>query len=184
MTRGDELGLFSSFGRKAKTVIKQQVIQHHRRAGTVLFSDTTLRDGEQMPGATLEPDEKVRIARRTRETGGPLPRCRVPCVVRGGRRSDPEDRQGGPQTGRHRTVPHPQGRRRRGRGGTLRSGTAQTGGEPVLRQQSAAPGVQAEQIERGDHLADHRDDRLRPEQVRHRRVQPRRRQPHRVTVSL
>ncbi|QDU37913.1 2-isopropylmalate synthase [Maioricimonas rarisocia] len=56
------MGLFNSFGRKAKTVIKQQVIKHHRRAGTVLFSDTTLRDGEQMPGATLEPDEKVRIA--------------------------------------------------------------------------------------------------------------------------
>lgn len=27
-----------------------------------MFSDTTLRDGEQMPGATLEPDDKLRIA--------------------------------------------------------------------------------------------------------------------------
>ncbi len=43
-------------------VIKRAVIQHHRRSGAVLFSDTTLRDGEQMPGATLEPDEKLRIA--------------------------------------------------------------------------------------------------------------------------
>jgi 2-isopropylmalate synthase len=42
--------------------IKSAVIQHHRRSGAVLFSDTTLRDGEQMPGATLEPDDKLRIA--------------------------------------------------------------------------------------------------------------------------
>lgn len=43
-------------------VIKSAIIQHHRRSGAVLFSDTTLRDGEQMPGATLEPDDKLRIA--------------------------------------------------------------------------------------------------------------------------
>lgn len=49
-------------GRAATTAVKQAVIQHHRRSRAVLFSDTTLRDGEQMPGATLEPDEKLRIA--------------------------------------------------------------------------------------------------------------------------
>lgn len=38
------------------------VIRHHRKSGEVLFSDTTLRDGEQMPGATLEPDDKLQIA--------------------------------------------------------------------------------------------------------------------------
>src|SRR5262245_39451230 len=43
-------------------VVKSAIIQHHRRSGAVLFSDTTLRDGEQMPGATLEPDDKLRIA--------------------------------------------------------------------------------------------------------------------------
>jgi len=43
-------------------MVKRAIIQHHRRSGAVLFSDTTLRDGEQMPGATLEPDEKLRIA--------------------------------------------------------------------------------------------------------------------------
>ena len=42
--------------------VRQAVISHHRRSRFVLFSDTTLRDGEQMPGATLEPDEKVKIA--------------------------------------------------------------------------------------------------------------------------
>lgn len=50
-------------------VIKQTIIQHHRRSGAVLFSDTTLRDGEQMPGATLEPDDKLRIALALEEAG-------------------------------------------------------------------------------------------------------------------
>ncbi len=42
--------------------VRDAVIRHHKRSGAVLFSDTTLRDGEQMPGATLEPDEKLKIA--------------------------------------------------------------------------------------------------------------------------
>lgn len=50
------------FKRRLKSAIKRQIIKHHRRAGRVMFSDTTLRDGEQMPGATLEPADKVRIA--------------------------------------------------------------------------------------------------------------------------
>ena len=50
-------------------VVKQAVIQHHRRSGAVLFSDTTLRDGEQMPGATLEPEDKLRIALALEEAG-------------------------------------------------------------------------------------------------------------------
>ncbi|MBX3451983.1 MAG: pyruvate carboxyltransferase [Planctomycetaceae bacterium] len=49
--------------------IKAAIIQHHRRGGAVLFSDTTLRDGEQMPGATLDPDEKLRIALALEEAG-------------------------------------------------------------------------------------------------------------------
>jgi len=48
--------------KKGGPVIKQAVIGHHRRSGAVLFSDTTLRDGEQMPGATLEPEDKLQIA--------------------------------------------------------------------------------------------------------------------------
>ena len=61
--------ILNVFSRKARRIIKQAVIQHHRRAGYVLFSDTTLRDGEQMPGATLEPDDKVRIALALEEAG-------------------------------------------------------------------------------------------------------------------
>jgi len=54
--------LFRFMKRNVKGAIKQTVIRHHRRSGTVLFSDTTLRDGEQMPGATLEPEDKLEIA--------------------------------------------------------------------------------------------------------------------------
>jgi 2-isopropylmalate synthase len=36
---------------------------------TVYFSDTTLRDGEQMPGASLNIEQKVRIARSVVEAG-------------------------------------------------------------------------------------------------------------------
>ncbi|HLQ46001.1 MAG TPA: 2-isopropylmalate synthase, partial [Planctomycetaceae bacterium] len=50
-------------------VVKQAIIRHHKHSGTVLFSDTTLRDGEQMPGATLDPDDKLRIALALEEAG-------------------------------------------------------------------------------------------------------------------
>ena len=50
-------------------VVKGMVINHHHRSGALLFSDTTLRDGEQMPGATLEPDDKLQIARALEQLG-------------------------------------------------------------------------------------------------------------------
>lgn len=62
-------GLFSRLHGHVKERVKREVIRHHRRKGTVLFSDTTLRDGEQMPGATLDPDDKVRIAQALDELG-------------------------------------------------------------------------------------------------------------------
>jgi len=55
-------GFLQRFARTAKSAVKQAVIRHHRRSRAVLFSDTTLRDGEQMPGATLEPADKLQIA--------------------------------------------------------------------------------------------------------------------------
>lgn len=61
--------LFSRFKRQAYNVVRQAVINRHRRSGAVLFSDTTLRDGEQMPGATLEPADKLRIALALEEAG-------------------------------------------------------------------------------------------------------------------
>jgi len=49
--------------------VRHAIISAHKRSGTVLFSDTTLRDGEQMPGATLDPPEKLRIAKALEHAG-------------------------------------------------------------------------------------------------------------------
>jgi len=54
---------FSHWTRPIRNRIKREIIRHHRRSGRILFSDTTLRDGEQMPGATLDPQQKLEIAR-------------------------------------------------------------------------------------------------------------------------
>ena len=56
------MGILPRLRRRVVSRVKREVIRRHRRSGTVLFSDTTLRDGEQMPGATLEPEEKLQIA--------------------------------------------------------------------------------------------------------------------------
>jgi 2-isopropylmalate synthase len=47
---------------RVQDAIRHAIISRHKRSGVVLFSDTTLRDGEQMPGATLDPHDKLRIA--------------------------------------------------------------------------------------------------------------------------
>ncbi|MDX1965625.1 MAG: pyruvate carboxyltransferase [Planctomycetaceae bacterium] len=63
------MSLLAQLGRRITGTIKRAVIQHHRRSGAVLFSDTTLRDGEQMPGATLEPADKLAIALALEQAG-------------------------------------------------------------------------------------------------------------------
>jgi len=63
------VSFFSRLKRGVKQMVKQQIILHHRRQSHVLFSDTTLRDGEQMPGATLDPEDKLRIALALEELG-------------------------------------------------------------------------------------------------------------------
>ena len=55
-------GLLKRVQNHVQNTVRHAVITHHKRSGKVLFSDTTLRDGEQMPGATLEPDDKLQIA--------------------------------------------------------------------------------------------------------------------------
>jgi 2-isopropylmalate synthase len=42
--------------------VERAAIWRHKRKGLLFLSDTTLRDGEQMPGVRLNPDEKVEIA--------------------------------------------------------------------------------------------------------------------------
>ena len=61
--------LFAKPRRAVEGVVKRAVVRHHNASNVVLFSDTTLRDGEQMPGATLEPADKLRIARALGEAG-------------------------------------------------------------------------------------------------------------------
>ena len=61
--------LLSKIPEPVKNSIRRTIIGHHRRSGVVLFSDTTLRDGEQMPGATLRPEDKVEIAHALAEAG-------------------------------------------------------------------------------------------------------------------
>jgi 2-isopropylmalate synthase len=65
--------VFKRLAKKAhkavERVVKPMIIRHHKNSGAVLFSDTTLRDGEQMPGATLEPDDKLRIAQALEAAG-------------------------------------------------------------------------------------------------------------------
>lgn len=62
-------GIAARIANQVQDKVRQAIIGHHKRSGVVLFSDTTLRDGEQMPGATLEPDEKLRIAQALELTG-------------------------------------------------------------------------------------------------------------------
>ena len=62
-------GFFRRAKKRVTGIVKQAIIRHHKNSGDVLFSDTTLRDGEQMPGATLDPDDKLRIAIALEEAG-------------------------------------------------------------------------------------------------------------------
>ena len=62
-------GLLNKLHNHVIETVRHAVISHHKRSGKVLFSDTTLRDGEQMPGATLEPDDKLRIAQALEAAG-------------------------------------------------------------------------------------------------------------------
>ncbi len=62
-------GLLKRVQNHVQNTVRHAVITNHKRSGKVLFSDTTLRDGEQMPGATLEPADKLQIAKALEAAG-------------------------------------------------------------------------------------------------------------------
>ena len=61
--------MLRKFKEMAKGKLKEHILNHRRRQNSVHFSDTTLRDGEQMPGAALTIDGKVAIAKALAELG-------------------------------------------------------------------------------------------------------------------
>ena len=50
-------------------LIRRRTIHSMKSSGVLFISDTTLRDGEQMPGGTLLASEKVEIARHLEQIG-------------------------------------------------------------------------------------------------------------------
>ena len=54
---------------KLKNRVKNRIIKLHKKSPLVFISDTTLRDGEQMPGASMTPEDKVEIAKALAKIG-------------------------------------------------------------------------------------------------------------------
>ncbi len=61
--------MLRKFKQLAKDKLKERILAHRRAQGSIHFSDTTLRDGEQMPGAALTVDGKVKIAKGLAKMG-------------------------------------------------------------------------------------------------------------------
>jgi 2-isopropylmalate synthase len=57
--------MFSAINRK----VKRFVLRQQKKKPLVLLSDTTLRDGVQMPGVRLTPEQKVKVAQALAEAG-------------------------------------------------------------------------------------------------------------------
>jgi len=69
MTALNRRSLLHRTTRRVRAAATRAIIRRHKNSGSVFFSDTTLRDGEQMPGATLDPSEKLRIAQALEAVG-------------------------------------------------------------------------------------------------------------------
>ena len=57
--------MFSAINRK----VKRFVLRQHKKKPVVWISDTTLRDGAQMPGIQLDPEQKLTIAKALAAAG-------------------------------------------------------------------------------------------------------------------
>ena len=57
--------MFSAINRK----VKRFVLRQHKKKPVVWISDTTLRDGAQMPGIRLNPEQKLTIAKALAAAG-------------------------------------------------------------------------------------------------------------------
>ena len=83
----------------------------------VLIFDTTLRDGEQAPGNSLSPEEKLRLARQLDALGVDVMEAGFPAASEGDFRSVAGDRRRIPAAGRGRPGPVQRARHRARRRG-------------------------------------------------------------------
>jgi isopropylmalate/homocitrate/citramalate synthase/4-hydroxybenzoate polyprenyltransferase len=72
--------LFNTFRGKPVTTEPREQRLEPALPGVVVISDTTLRDGEQMPGVVFSPAEKREVARRLGAAGIPLIEAGFPAV--------------------------------------------------------------------------------------------------------
>ena len=152
----------------------------------VRIFDTTLRDGEQSPGATLNIDEKLEIARQLARLGVDIIEAGFPIASPGDfeavRRVAREVGQAGERADHRRAGARDQGRHRPGLGGRARG---QAPAHPHLPGHLRhPPAVQAQDQPRGVPEAGGRDGGLCPQPVRRRRVLARGRRPLRPGVPL
>ena len=136
-----------------------------RDSNRVLIFDTTLRDGEQSPGATMTHDEKLEIAQHARRDGRRHHRGRLPDRLRGRLPRRLRDREGGEERGDLRPRPRqPQGHRPLLGGGAPREIPA----HPHLHRHLAAAPRDPEPDHGRDGRADPRDGDPRPQPLRQR----------------
>src|SRR3954451_6304978 len=66
-----------------KSQIQHMADQPSPRPDRLLFFDTTLRDGEQSPGCSMNTEEKLRIARKLQEVGVDILEAGFPVASKG-----------------------------------------------------------------------------------------------------
>ena len=127
-----------------------------RQPDRVLIFDTTLRDGEQCPGATMTFEDKIEVAEPSRRNGRRHHRGRLSHRLRRRFRSRLGDSSSG--FTRHRSGPRPR-HRRRYRPGRRRRTPCQAPAHPHLRLDLADPSRPSDAEVRGRGAGDHRPHR-------------------------